>query len=245
MTALFGSYQLRARVEPLLLVAFPVAVLAYVLGAPDDLIGRVGVTVATFGVATLLTLLARDRGRRIEADLWDGWGGPPTTTMMLSTSGAPSPNLAAHRRHVRRLLPDVEPLTDERDRADPTGSRRTIEQYVTHLRERTRDRQRFPIVFDANVGYGFRRNVLGLRPVGLVVAGATAAASIGALVLVLRGDLERPVTGVVLALGVAATAAVMWMRASSEWVRVQANRYADALLAAAEAIDTSSRPIDA
>jgi hypothetical protein len=237
VTSLFGAYQLRARVQPLLLVAFPVAVLAYALGAADDLIGRVGAALATFGVTTLLAALARDRGRVIEADLWRSWGGPPTTAMMLSTSEPPSRNLQAHRRHAHRLLPDIERLSDDRDRADPEGSRQDIEQFTTYLRERTRDRQRFPIVFDANVGYGFRRNSLGLRPVGLVVSVVTAVVGAVGLVLVLTHNLDRPVPGLLAAIGIAAAAAVLWARASGEWVRVEAIHYAEALLAAAEAID--------
>lgn len=245
MTDLFGAYQLRARLQPLLLAAFPAAVLAYALGTPDALIGRAGGAVTAFGVAALLVALARDRGRRLETELWETWGGPPTTTMMLSTSDSPSPNLDAHRRHVRRLLPDLGPLTDERDRTDPAGSTRTIEQYITHLRERTRDRQRFPIVFDANVGYGFRRNTLGLRPVGIIIAGATTAVAAGALLLVALDSLERPVPALVLSMTVAVTAVAMWLRTTPEWVRVQADRYAEALLASAEAIDPQGRAVDA
>ncbi len=237
MTGPFDAYQRQARLQPLLLVAFPAAVLAYALGTPDELLGRAGAAATTFGLVTLVVALARDRGRRLEVELWKSWGGPPTTTMMLSTSEAPSPNLEVHRRHVRRLLPEATPLTDERDRHDPIGSVRTIEQYVTHLRERTRDRQRFPIVFDALTGYGFRRNTLGLRPVGIAIAGFTVVVAIGALVLVALNLIERPVPALVLSFVVGVVATLMWARATSAWVQVQANRYAEALLAAAEAIE--------
>ena len=237
MTDLFGAYQLRARVQPLLLVAFPGAVVAYAFGAGDDFIGRIGGALATFGVVTLLAAVARDRGRELEADLWRDWGGPPTTTMMLSTSASASPALRANREHARRLLPDLGALSDERDAADPEGTRRDIERFVTHLRERTRDRQRFPIVFDANVGYGFRRNILGLRLIGAAVSATAAAAGIIGLVLVALGNLDRPIPGLLVAVLVAASATVLWLRADEEWVRVQAVRYAEALLAAGEAID--------
>lgn len=165
MNDLFDAYQLRARVQPVLLAAFPGAVLAYSLGASDQVIGKVAMAATTFGIVTLFVAMARDRGLRLEQQLWASWGGPPTTTMMLSTSDQPSSELEMHRYHVQRLLPETEPLSDNRDCLDPDGSRRAVERYIGHLRERTRDRSMFPIVFDANVGYGFRRNVLGLRPV--------------------------------------------------------------------------------
>jgi hypothetical protein len=121
-----------------------------------------------------------------------------------------------------------------------------IEQYVTHLRERTRDRQRFPIVFDANVGYGFRRNnTLGLRPIGVTIAGITVGVTLGALILVGVGWLERPAPALVLAMVVGVVATVMWVRATPAWVQVQANRYAEALLATAEAIEPQGCVVDA
>jgi hypothetical protein len=115
-------------------------------------------------------------------------------------------------------------------------SRLTIERYVTHLRERTRDRDRFPIVFDANASYGFRRNTLGLRPVGIVIAGVTTVVSTAALFLVGTDRLDQPAPPVALALVVGLVALVVWIRATPAWVRVQADRYAEALLSAAEAL---------
>lgn len=244
MTNLFGAYQLRARVQPLLLAAFPAAVLVYALGTSDEIIGRTSAAITTFGVTTVLVAFARDRGHRLQADLWNTWGGPPTTTMLLSKSTAPSPNLETHRRHVRRLLPDAEPLSDERDSADPIGSALTIEQYITHLRERTRDPQRFPIVFDANVGYGFRRNTLGLRVIGIAIASLTTIGSATALLLVRLNELDRPAPVLALAMAVGLLALALWMRASSEWVRVEANRYAQALLSAAEAIEPPAATVN-
>lgn len=238
MSHLFDAYQLRARVQPVLLAAFPAAVLAYALGASDQLVGKITATATTFGIVTLFVAMARDRGARLEQELWAGWGGPPTTTMMLSTSCNPSPDLEVHRNHLKRLLPDSVPLSDVRDRLDPEGSLRTVEQYIRYLRERTRDRSLFPIVFDANAGYGFRRNVLGLRPIGLVVATVSTLAGVVALFLVRLNVLDRPMLPLLFASQVGAVAAALWAAASPRWVKQQADRYAVALLAAAEALES-------
>ena len=191
----------------------------------------------TFGVAAVLVAAARDRGVVLQERLWADWRGPPTATLMLSTSPSPSPHLARHRAHARRLLPSLEQLTDERDHVDPVGSSETIERFVAHLRERTRDGAKFPIVSDANADYGFRRNVLGLRPVGLAVSAAAIAISAIALGGVAVGAVDRDVRLLGAAVVASASAVVWWWRLSPRWVRVQADRYAKALLDAAEVLD--------
>lgn len=243
MTSLFGAYQMRARLQPLLLAAFPAAVLVFALGAPDRTIGRVVAAISAFGVTALLMSFARDRGFRLQTDLWTTWGGPPTTTMLLSTSPSPAPDITVHRCHISRLLPGAEPLSDERDRDDPTGTVLTIERYTKFLRERTRDRNLFPVVFDANVGYGFRRNLLGLRHIGIAIAIVTISCSLGALVLVSCYGLERPIPLLCLSAAVGIVALVLWLRATPDWVREQANRYAHALLCAAEAIEPPTQTV--
>ena len=46
------------------------------------------------------------------------------------------------------------------------------------LRERTRDKLKFKVLFEENVVYGFRRNLLGLKWIGLAVNGAVVAATV-------------------------------------------------------------------
>lgn len=240
MNDLFGAYQLRARVQPVLLASLPVAITAIAFGVDDLTVSRsLGAAVA-FGVATVLVGFARDRGAALEARLWASWGGPPTTTRLLSTSAEQSEDRHVHRAHVARLVPDGPPLSDQLDQDDPVAAKQAIERYVAHLRERTRDRVRFPVVFDANVGYGFRRNVLGLKFVGgLVAAVSGVCALVGAVVEIAASD-----TKTAAALGVAGcfnlASVIAWSRVNGAWVETQARRYASALLNAAEALEVRS-----
>lgn len=235
---MFGPYQLRARVQPLLVVALPAAALVYALGISDRLLVRVAAAITTFGVMALLVSFARDRGRALQRDLWAEWGGPPTTTMLLSTSTSPAPDLAAQRQHVQRLLPSEPLLSDQRDRDDPAGSICTIERYIRYLRERTRSREQFPVVFEANVSYGFQRNLLALRPYGITVSALTIVGSLGVLVLTNLGWLHRPVWPLAGAAAIGCLGLVLWLRATSSSVQAQANDYARALLDSAEVIDS-------
>lgn len=245
MSDLLGAYQLRARSQPLLLAAFPVAVTALAWGVPELTVSRLLGMAVAFGVATVLVGLIRDRGTRLQPELWASWGGPPTTAMLMSNSGKTAPDLPIHRGHVRRLLPEVPALSDELDRERPDVSQRVVEQYVAHLRERTRDRGRFPVVFDNNVAYGFRRNMLGLRPVGVGIAAMCALVAVLGLVLSLRSDLNLSSPALLAAMVADGLAVVLWLRVSPAWVEVQADRYAVALLAAAEGVQRRDpSPVD-
>ena len=100
------------------------------------------------------------------------------------------------------------------------------------LIEHTRDRTRFPILFAENVGYGYRRNALGLKPLGLVVS---FAAIVWALAVggVLTGQVsfsELPRAHVA-SLALSATFVVLWLfYFTASTVKTAAFCYADALL---------------
>jgi len=243
--AAFDRYSRRARLQPVLLCAAPAAVVSLAVGVADTWIARIATAAVSFGIVAVVMAAARDRGTGLQERLWQGWGGPPTTTLLLSTSESPSRHLRHHREHARRLLPDLDPLSDDRDQQDPEGSRATIERYVAHLRERTRDPARFPIVCDANADYGFRRNVLSLRPVGLVVCVVGVVLCLAGIAASITGTLDRNAGVLAVAAALCAGGGFWWLRRDDAWVRLQAERYASALLDAAEVLaplHTSTAP---
>ena len=98
--------------------------------------------------------------------------------------------------------------------ADPESADRRYNEATATLRELTRPRKDFPLVFEENVEYGFRRNCLGIRPVALTVALSVVAVSV---ILVLAGDdamrfWAAAVTGVIAAAG-------WWRLVTPDWVR--------------------------
>jgi hypothetical protein len=106
------------------------------------------------------------------------------------------------------------------------------------LRSKTRDRQRFPLVYAENKSYGFERNLLGIRPEGLLMS-AVACVTLGLAVLielVLRTPLQ--LTPLCVALGATCLLAGFW----TWWptparVRSAGDRYAEQLIDAAADID--------
>ncbi|MDL5047290.1 hypothetical protein QQ054_14825 [Oscillatoria amoena NRMC-F 0135] len=102
------------------------------------------------------------------------------------------------------------------------------------LRERTRDREKFPLVFKELTNYGYCRNLLGLKPIGLTLA--LLGISFGVLRFagwVQVGSL--PLTG--MSCAVSLVMLLVWlMLVRPEWVRVPAFAYAAALLASLQTI---------
>jgi hypothetical protein len=118
--------------------------------------------------------------------------------------------------------------------ADPAGADSAYEVIVGALRELTRDRKSFPLVYAENVEYGFRRNLRAMRRAGVCLAALTVIACLGAGIplglLLMHGSAL-----VFLAPGACATLALaLWSRATDEWVRLPAEAYAERLLGAVE-----------
>ena len=60
--------------------------------------------------------------------------------------------------------------TAQEEEACPEWADAKYAEAVRALRDATRDGGRFPLVFAENVSYGFRRNLWGLKPIGMPIA---------------------------------------------------------------------------
>jgi FtsH-binding integral membrane protein len=101
------------------------------------------------------------------------------------------------------------------------------------LREASRDRNAFPLVYEENCNYGFRRNLWGLKPVGLSLT-LVACLLLGAVLVkeLLSTATASPVLG--LAVAAAMVLLMLWIGVvRPTWVRSTAFAYAERLLAAA------------
>jgi hypothetical protein len=95
------------------------------------------------------------------------------------------------------------------------------------LRELTRDTKRFPVLFEENVDYGFRRNSLGIRPIALGIAVAVLVIS---FVMLFIGEGHSVGTRWGSSAVVSAIAVAYWsFVVGEEWVRRSGERYADCL----------------
>jgi len=166
----FDSYSMHARVFPVYLTVAP-AILALLAALPD------GLNLPLGGAAALVFMplaffsgqFGASFGKQLERRLWRRWGGPPTTRF-LRHSNQEFNQITRDRVHEKlRSLGLHVPTRDEQEQ-DPRAADEHYESCTEELIRRTRDTSRFPLVFKGLTEYGFRRNLLGLKPIGISIA---------------------------------------------------------------------------
>lgn len=226
-----GAYRVRAQLAPALIVLLPIVV-SVVTWFPDTIdLGRVfvGVVIAMGGLF-FLAQVGRDAGRRKEAWLYSTWGGKPTTALLRHRDNVLDASTRT-RYHVflSRCVPGVTLPSPEDEAANPKAADSIYDSAVQWLIAQAPDRRRFPLVFQENVNYGFRRNLWGLRPVGLVIAAACLVANVAAIFTAHDGESKLHVEGLI-ALIITSLLVSLWMTiVKPDWVRVPAFAYARAL----------------
>ena len=229
----FDRYTWHARTLPIYFMGAP-AVLAVASILPE------GLNLSFAGASSLilvpfsyfLSQVSADAGKRLETDLWNSWGGPPTTRFL--THGNDEFNAETRLRVHNNLhtLGLYIPTAAEQE-ADPDRARELYASAVDELRRLTRDATRFPLVFKGNVEYGFRRNLLGIKRMGISVAFASLLTSgwLSWCSWVTASVLPPLATVASLVIGCILLGWLLHVRADA--VRLTADRYARYLLEAA------------
>jgi len=236
-----NEYARNARLKPALLVSLPLALLAMTFGLKSSvLVGALFGPLTAVGFTYLLAHLTRDFGVRKQVELFRSWGGKPSVTKLRHRDGSLNPH-TRERYHEKAVgLLGKRLPTGAEEEANPAGADLLYEAYSNVLLERTRDTKKFHLLFEELISYGFRRNLLALKTLGLWLCVFCLLAQTAVLVQAVR-------TG---AGGVEATTVFagldfflivswwFWIRA--DWVRRAADAYADRLLAASENLGTGS-----
>ncbi len=228
------EYERHARLAPGLLALLPVPIDVLALGLRSVPIASTLVSLLTaVGGPIVLASFVRQRGLRLQEELYRRWGCPPTTLRLRDTN--PGDALRTQRRHeVARVASTTLPTAAD-EGTDPEGADSRYEAAVAVLRQKA---GKSTLVSAENRGYGFERNLVALRPVGIGVAVSGLFVLVGAVVLRVLAAVHS-VEPLALALGVlldvALTALWLWYPAEAR-VLVAGGRYADQLLDAASVL---------
>lgn len=164
-------YDLRARAFPSLLCLLPALVLLVsVYGVSGSLWQGALSLLISCGFIFLLARVARDAGKRIQDKLFKAWSGAPTTQLLRHRNEHYDIH-TKQRLHAR--LSTLIGLSFPSALDEMTRPHEADEKYkaaTIWLLKRTRDTQRFQLLFKENIHFGFQRNALGLRWVGLSIA---------------------------------------------------------------------------
>lgn len=168
-----NPYERPARLYPALLALLPLLALIMLLfgSKATALSGAVTVAVSCGGLY-LTTNLCREFGKRLEKQLYRGWGGTPTT-QLLRHRDKTIERVTKRRYHLFLAAKINEPFPDEdQEQKNPEIADEVYQSGVRWLLNHTRpeDDKKFELIFRENAAYGFRRNALGVKPIGLTVS---------------------------------------------------------------------------
>jgi len=243
---LTDPYERKARIYPILLALSPFAGIC--IGLYSFQIDKqwIGVLV-TFGVFYLLASLSRKRGKNLEEGLFKSWGGKPTTQLLRHRDQTLDP-VTKSRYHSflsRQINVSFPSYSDES--LDPISADQVYTSAVKWLLEQTRDTKTHHLIFKENIEYGFYRNCLGCKPLGVAAAIlSTIWILVFGNVITARGFILSAITSIpnsaLGALGITLTILSVWLLLITKTnVRTAAFTYAETLLRACDVLDKKNK----
>jgi len=168
----FDSYGIQARLRPALLALFPLF-MAAAIWFPDVYkiaSGLVGLAVAC-GLTVILGQLSRNQGLKAQNKLMKEWGEMPTTKYLRHLdSSIDEHTKARYHAFLEDKIPNWETPTRTEEMESPEKIGDRYRSAVRWLREHTRDTKKYPLVFNENTSYGFRRNAFGIKYFGIIIS---------------------------------------------------------------------------
>jgi hypothetical protein len=238
-------YDRQARLYPALLALLPLVVTSLIIvGDAASMLGTAAMAAIACGALYWMAGMARDKGKALEPGLFTAWGGKPSVQLLRHRNGAiDAVTKARLHRFLEVRLGVAIPTHDAEVRA-PADADRLYESATRWLLEQTRDSGKHGLLITENISYGFRRNMLGMRRVGL------ALTVLSALLLYADGGWHAPsawtnIIGSLLAvpskhrvglLACLASGVVWTLGVSKARVRAAAFAYAERLVTSCEVL---------
>ena len=237
-------YERKARLKPGLSCGAPLAA-SVVLLIPElgAIWGSIGAVVVYCGGTLWLIQTVRDRGKALEARLYRSWGGKPSVAMLRHRDNRlDSTTKSRYRRFLCGAVPGLVLLSSEDERNDPEQADARLESANRWLLAQTTDHARFALLFNENMNYGYRRNLLGMRWIALGLDAAALVLVISVGLACWTGDVAstiqslQPEWWASLAIALVHSLMFVWY-IRADWVRASAETYAGQLLAACDSLE--------
>ena len=238
------QYDRMARLRPALLCALPL-ITSGILLIPEvgAIWGSIGTVVVYCGGSILLIQIARDLGKKLEARLYHSWGGKPSAAMLRHTDcRLAKPTKDRYRRFLSGVVPSLALASPEEEESNPELADAGYNSANRWLLENTRDHSRFGLLFRENMNYGFRRNLLALKPIVISMDAIALVFLIGVAIASSTGHFPTTIptlwpawSASLIITGGHTLLFVAYVR--TDWVRIAAETYAQQLLAACDSLE--------
>jgi hypothetical protein len=239
LKGLFDKYSFQARLVPSFILFFPI-ILGFIAWVPkfEDVFKVIAGLLVSMGIIVLISHFARSYGKQIEPGLMKEWGGLPSMAMLRHRDGRIDiVTKARYHKELSELVPGIAMPSIEEEKSEETKADQVYMSCTKFLLVATREEHDFPLLFKENINYGFRRNLLGLRPAGIVFS-LLGCVTCGMRFIPRFRPGAEAVPVVVACTILAVFLLVAWILLINKgWVRQQADDYGYRLL---EAIDKLS-----
>ncbi len=222
-------YELRARYAPAVIVASPIIITLFALlplvQETSNLLVQFGGSALVFVFfAYLFSFVVRACGRRIENNLWEGWGGPPSTRFLRWSDSMFGENLKQQVHDIVERKCGIKLLSKDEEVSDGKAADKCIAEAFAQVKAIVRRNDPTGVCLIHNAEYGFLRNLLGSWGIWFVLA-VIGAGVCGALWFVYRND-TLLVGGVLNAL-LAVSAVILRLTFLPKSTKTAADRYAE------------------
>jgi len=120
---------------------------------------------------TFLSNQVSNLGNQLQDKLFENWGGAPTTILLrYSDNILDGHTKQRYHKWLQSKLPNLTMPSSENEASDSANADDIYASATNFLREFTRSKTKYPMVYSDNVAYGFTRNLLVLRPIGIGVS---------------------------------------------------------------------------
>jgi hypothetical protein len=134
-----------------------------------------------------------------------------------------------------QIMPELKIPSLQEEKDYPEKADEIFDSCTRFLINKTRDKKKFPLIFEENCNYGFRRNLWGLKTLGIVTSslGTITTSIIVILGIMTQNFTFQPVSLICLLINISLLLVwIFWL--TSDWVRIPAEAYAERLLAACD-----------
>lgn len=159
------KYSIKARQYPSFLVLLPSFVVSVYYITDIEKYYHYFTAVFSIGLFTfLLSQLGRDKGKSKEPDLHKYFGGKPTTQVLRhDNSHIDSVTKARYHMMLSQKIEGIQIPSVEQEKENGNYADKVYDSCAKFLISKTRDTQKFNLLFKENISYGFRRNLWGMK----------------------------------------------------------------------------------
>lgn len=163
------SYTIKARLCPFFILIFPIVVFGFTLLSVPFSIDNLKPAYIMTCACLIISIFVRKRGKAIEPKLWENWGGPPTTRYLrYNNNEYNSVNKERCHQYFLHNVSNISFPSKKMELENPVKSDEAYAACIAYLRTKSRDKKKYALVYSENTEYGFLRNSLGVKAIGIM-----------------------------------------------------------------------------